>query len=84
MGLTLKCPNKLYGALTMQASIRGVSVACQEQCNPLGLMSAVQGTVGCSSSSLQVFYYVIFLHHRLKGSIEPACNVSSLFLLVVF
>lgn len=84
VGLTLKCPNKLYGALTMQASIRGVNVAWQEQCNPLGLMSAVQGTVGCSSSSLQVFYYVIFLHYRLKWSIEPACNVFSLFLFGCF
>lgn len=39
----------------MQASIKGVSGAWLEQRDPLGLMSAVQGTVGCSSSSLLVF-----------------------------
>lgn len=55
VGWALKCPNSLYGPLTMQASIKGVSGAWLEQRDPLGLMSAVQGTVCCSSSSLPVF-----------------------------
>lgn len=54
----------------MQASIKGVSGAWLEQRDPLGLMSAVQGTVGCSSSSLRVFIYVIYPRFRQKGSVE--------------
>lgn len=60
----------------MQASIKGVSGAWLEQRDPLGLMSAVQGTVGCSSSSLQVFIYVIYPCFRQEGSVEAAFNVS--------
>lgn len=67
VGWTLKCPNGLHGPLTMQASIRGVSGAWLEQRDPLGLMRAVQGTVGCSSSSPKVFIYVIHLDFETKG-----------------
>lgn len=67
VGWTLKCSNGLHGPLTIQASIKGVSGAWLEQCDPLGLMSAVQGTVGCSSSSQWVFIYVIYPWFRQEG-----------------
>ena len=54
----------------MQASIKGVSGAWLEQRDPLDLMSAVQGTVGCSSSSLRVFIYLIYPGFRQTGSVE--------------
>lgn len=54
-GPTLKCPNGLYGPVTVQAPIKDVSEAWLEQRDPLGLTSAVPGTVGCSSSSPPVF-----------------------------
>lgn len=66
----MKCPNGLHGPLTMQASIKGVSGAWLEQRDPLDLMSAVEGTVGCSSSSLRVFIYVTYPQFRQKGSVE--------------
>lgn len=66
----MKCPNGLHGPLTMQASIKGVSGAWLEQSDPLGLMRAVQGIVGCSSSSLRVFIYLIYSHFRHTGRAE--------------
>lgn len=66
----MKCPNGLHGPLTMQASIKGVSGAWLEQRDPLGLMSAVQGTVDSSSSSLQVFIYLLYPRFRQMESAE--------------
>lgn len=75
----MKCPNGLHGPLTMQASIKGVSGAWLEQRDPLGLMSAVQGTVGCSSSSLGVFIYVIYPRFRQEGRAEAGFSARSPF-----
>lgn len=54
----------------MQASIRGVSGAWLEQRDPLDLMSAVQGRVGCSSSSLRRFIHLVQPRFRQTGSSE--------------
>jgi len=72
----------------MQASIKGVSGAWLEQRDPLDLMSAVQGTVGCSSSFLRGFLYLLHLCFIQKGSEEegrgnvsltggPFCNLGA-------